>query len=122
DPATFALKEYPLPSPEARGRRIAITSDDAVWYVDYARGHLARLDPATGKVREWETPGGQGSRPYAMAADDRDRLWFVETGVQPNRLVGFDPAAERFFSVTPIESGGGTVRHMVFHRPGREIW
>src|ERR1041385_7786772 len=54
--------------------------------------------------------------PYAMAVDDRDRLWVVETGPQPNRLVGFDPASQKFFSQTPIaESGGVTVRHMVYH-------
>ncbi|MER3423929.1 MAG: lyase, partial [Nitrospiraceae bacterium] len=62
------------------------------------------------------------ARPYGMTVDDRDRLWFVETGPQPNRLVGFDPAASDFFSVTEIKSGGGAVRNMVFYRPAREIW
>ena len=53
----------------------------------------------------------------------QDRIWLVETGVQPNRLVGFDPKNSSWFSVTPIsKSGGGTVRHMVFHRPTRTIW
>jgi virginiamycin B lyase len=88
DPATFAVKEFVLPDRRARGRRIAVTSDDMVWYVD-----------------------------------DKDRLWTVETGVQPNRLVGYDPKSREFFSITPIaKSGGGTVRHMVFHKPGNEIW
>lgn len=57
-----------------------------------------------------------------MTVDDRDRLWFVETGPDPNRLVGFDPEAGSFFSLTEIPSGGGTVRHMVFHGPTRTIW
>jgi virginiamycin B lyase len=57
-----------------------------------------------------------------MTVDDADRLWAVETGPQPNRLVGFDPKTEQFFGSTPIPSGGSTVRHMVFHRPTREIW
>ena len=123
DPRTMALKEYPLPDARARGRRIAVTSDDMIWYVDYARGFLGRLEPASGKVQEWAMPGGASSLPYAMTSDDRDQLWFVETGVQPNRLVGFDPKSSNFFSITPIaESGGGTVRHMIFHRPTREIW
>ena len=121
DPATMQIKEYPLPN-GARSRRIAVTSDRAVWYVDYARGFLGRLNPETGQVREWQMPGGARSQPYAMAADDRDRLWLVETGSQPNRLVGFDPKSEQFFSVTEIKSGGGAVRHMVFHKPSRAIW
>lgn len=123
DPGTMALREYTLPDPRTRDRRIAITSDDKIWYVDYTRGYLGRLDPATGAVREWAAPSAAQSLPYAMTVDDRDRLWFVETGPQPNRLVGFDPRAEHFFSVTPIvKSGGGTVRHMIFHRPTHSIW
>lgn len=79
-------------------------------------------DPATGAVQEWRTPGGEGSRPYAMTVDDRDRLWFVETGADPNQFVGFDPATEEFFSVTPVPSGGGTVRHMVFDPQTNSVW
>lgn len=123
DPATFQVKEYVLPDTRARSRRIAVTSDDMVWYVDYTRGQLARLDPATGQVTEVALPSGNASLPYAMAVDDKDRLWTVETGVQPNRMVGYDPKSREFFSITPIaQSGAGTVRHMVFHKPTREIW
>ena len=64
----------------------------------------------------------KGSLPYAMTSDDGGRLWFVETGAQPNRLVGFDPKTEKFFSVTPIPSGGGTIRYMVFDSKTRMIW
>lgn len=122
DPGVFDLDELELPRAEARPRRLSLTSDGAVWYVDYAAGWLGRIDPATREVREWRAPGAEGARPYAMASDDRDRLWFVETGPAPNRLVGFDPATEEFFSVTPIPSGGGAVRHMVFHPPERVLW
>ena len=122
DPATMRLRELPLPDAKARPRRIAITSDDMVWYVDYMRGYLGRLDPRTGKVQEWQNPGGAASLPYAMTVDDQDRLWFVETGKQPNRLVGFDPKAGAFIGVTEIGSGGGTVRHMTFDRASGQIW
>ena len=118
----MTLTEHELPSSDARPRRIAITSDDMIWYVDYARGYLGRLDPSTGQVKEWANPGGSQSRPYAMTADDRDRLWFFETNPGVNRLVGFDPEREVFFSVTELESGGGTVRHMVFDPEKQEIW
>lgn len=67
-------------------------------------------------------PGGPDSRPYAMAVDAQDRIWAVETGVQPNRFVGFDPKSETFFGTTEVPSGGGTVRHMVFHAPTNTIW
>jgi virginiamycin B lyase len=122
DPATMQITEIDLPRAAARSRRIAMTSDGKVWYVDYAGGQLGRYDPSTRQFKEWAMPGGERSRPYAMAVDDRDMLWFVETGAQPNRFVGFDPKTEQFFGITPIPSGGGVVRHMAFHRPTREIW
>lgn len=122
DPASMNLVEHTLPSEDTRARRLDVTSDGAVWYVDYARGTLGRFDPASGAVEEWPTPGGAGSRPYAMAIDDEDRVWFVETGSDRNRLVGFDTTTGTFTSVTPIPSGGGTVRHMVYHAPTGSLW
>lgn len=122
DPATLKLTEYPLPDERSRTRRIAITSDDRIWYVDYARGYLGRFDPGTRQFKEWALPGGTSALPYAMAVDNKDRLWAVETGSQPNRLVGFDPGTEKFFGITPIQSGAGTVRHMVFEERGGQIW
>lgn len=122
DPATMELREIHLPREGARPRRIGLTSDGTVWYVDYAEGRLGAYDPADGSVREWIAPAGEEARPYAMTIDDRDRIWFVETGPEPNRFVGFDPATESFFGVTPVPSGGGTVRHMVFDPESRSIW
>jgi virginiamycin B lyase len=122
DPKTMTLREIALPRAEARTRRIAVTPDDMVWYVDHEVGYLGRMDPKTGEVEEWASPGGTESRPYAMTIDDQARIWYVETGVSPNQLVGFDPNTEKFFSVTPVPSGGGAVRHMVFHAPTNTIW
>jgi virginiamycin B lyase len=126
DPEFMTLRTFDLPDERARGRRIAVTDDDMVWYVDYARGFLSRFDPATGKVTEHALPSGADSRPYAMTSDDQGRLWTVETGVHPNRLVGFDPKTNAFFSITPIKSltpdGRNTVRHMVYDQATRSIW
>ncbi len=121
DPETMAMKTFELPE-GARPRRLVITSDDRVWYTDYRRGYLGLLDPATGEVTEWENPSGQDSRPYGMAVDADDRVWFVETGIRPNKFVGFDPATSAFFSVTEIESGGGSVRHMYYDESTNTIW
>jgi len=123
DRATMRITEHPLPNAGTHPRRIALTSDDVVWYTDYTRGMLGRFDPRTGATREWLTPAGRASLPYALGVDDRDRLWVAETGVQPNRIAGFDSKTSSWFSVTPIsKSGGGTVRHMSFNRPTRTMW
>ena len=60
-PWRFQEIKWPRPDTGARPRRIAITSDDIGWYTDFARGYLGRLDPKTGGVREWPSPGGERS-------------------------------------------------------------
>ena len=122
DPASMALRLYPLPSPKSRPRRIAITSDGIISFGDYTEGSIGRLDPKTGAVKAYLAPGGRGSLPYAMTSDGSDRLWIVETGTQPNRLVGFDPKTEKFLDPVAIPSGGGTVRSMVFDPKTNVIW
>ncbi|MDQ2664814.1 MAG: hypothetical protein M3Z05_02285 [Gemmatimonadota bacterium] len=58
-------------------RRIAITPDDVIWYGDYTRGFLGRLDPLSGKTEEFALPAGDGSLPYGMTVDDRRRIWLA---------------------------------------------
>jgi virginiamycin B lyase len=124
DPKTMEYKEYALADDRTRARRLALTSDDAIWYGDY-RGYLGRLDPKTGAVQEWALPSGPAAQPYAMTSDDKDRVWVVETGVNPNRLVGFDTKSKTWVANIPIPSHGAernAVRHMTYNRATREIW
>lgn len=116
------LHEVTLPREGARPRRLDMTDDGMVWYVDYAEGFLGRLNTDSEQIQEWPVPGGPDARPYAMALDDQDRPWFVETGASPNRLIGFDPQTESFSEPAAIPSGGGTVRHMVFDPEARALW
>jgi virginiamycin B lyase len=122
DPRSFELKTYTLPNERSRPRRIAVTPDGMVWWGDYSLGKTGRLDPRTGQIKEWDNPGGGLSLPYAFNSDDQGRLWFVETGSQPNRLVGFDPRTEKFIGMTTVPGGGGTVRHMFFDKVTGDLW
>lgn len=122
DPETMDLREIELPDENARPRRLAQTSDGLIWYGDYARGYIGMYNPEDGSFEEWKMPSGEQSRPYAVTVDTQDRIWLVETGVSPNMFVGFDTQTKEFVSETEIESGGGTVRHMVFHEPTNSIW
>ncbi len=116
------LREITLPRDDARPRRLAITDDGLLWYVDYARGYLGRMDTGSGDIEEWPVPGGTDAYPYAMALDDKGRPWFVETGPRPNRLIGFDTGSESFSEPAAVPSGGGTVRHMVFDSETGSLW
>lgn len=122
NPVTLMLQEIDLPDKRMRPRRLAITSYDRIWFVDYVTGNLGRYNPESGSFTIRQAPGGEHAMPYAMAVDDRDQLWFVETGLNPNRLVSFDPWTKEFSSITDIPSGGGSVRNMYFHPVSREIW
>jgi len=117
DPQTMAIREYPLPD-GARPRRLALAADGSVYYSDYARGFLGRLDLTAGKVEEWASPGGPSSRPYGIAVVPDGSVWYSESGVTPNTLVRFDPRTQQF-ATSPIPSGGGVVRNMVSTPDGR---
>jgi virginiamycin B lyase len=110
NPDTVEITEYLLPE-NARPRRLAIVGP-AIYYSDFARGHIGRLDPKTRRVEEWPLPGGMASKPYGMAATPDGTVWYSESGVKPNTIVRFDPRQGGFAS-WPIPSGGGVVRNMV---------
>jgi virginiamycin B lyase len=119
DPATFTARNITVPRETARTRRIALTSGDVVWYVDYAGGYLGRIQPGSNEIKEWLTPGGAQSQPYALVADDQDRVWFAECARGATFLVGFDAKTEKFTHRTPVSS---CIRHMFYHKPTRTIW
>jgi virginiamycin B lyase len=121
DPRTMTIREYTLPDSGARPRRLALARDGTVYYTDYARGYLGHFDPSAGKlVKEWKSPGGSESRPYGIAIMDDGKIWYSESGVNPNTLVQFDPKSE-VFSMKAIPSGGGVVRNMVA-TPDRRLY
>jgi len=115
----MAIKEWTLPNPGARPRRIAITSDDVIYYADFARGYLGRLDPKTGATKEWLSPSGPASQPYGITVVD-GAIWYNESAVKPNTLVRFDPKTEKF-QTWAIPAGGGVVRNMMTTRDGNIV-
>ncbi|CAN5894783.1 hypothetical protein BH23GEM9_BH23GEM9_33400 [soil metagenome] len=118
DPASFTHREIATPREAARTRRIVLDSSDRVWYTDFDGGMIGRLDPVTGAAKEWASPGGEGSQPYAMVVDAQDRIWYSECARNAAHLVGFDPNTEQF-QRTAVSS---CIRHMVLHEPTRSIW
>jgi virginiamycin B lyase len=118
DPETLEVTKFEEATTDSRSRRISVTMDGMVWYVDQPRGFIGRIDPGSGEVREWATPGGSESAPYALTKDGQDRLWFSETGPE-KRLIGFDPRSEDFFSVNEVS---GTIRHMMYNEETGAMW
>ncbi len=109
DPATMEVKEYTLPNAASRPRRIAITGDE-VWYADFSRGFLGRLNLATGEHKEWLSPSGPNSQPYGIVFA-KGAIWYNESFAKPNTIVRFDPKTEKVQSWV-IPGGGDIVRKM----------
>jgi len=122
DAEAMSITEIAIPDADARPRRIGVTADNRVWYADYARGRLGRFDPARGDFAEWRMPGGDDSQPFGMVVDRNDRIWIVETGSIPNRLVEFDTATGSFLTETAIPSSAESVSHLYYHEPAGEVW
>jgi len=122
NPHTMTLDIMKTPTEESLIRRIGMTSDGRIWWGDNAMGHLGVYDPDTGAMQQWATPGGESAGIYALAVDAEDRVWYFETGLQPNRFVGFDSQTEQFISLDEVPSGGLTIRHMVFDKATNAIW
>ncbi|HEY1956067.1 MAG TPA: hypothetical protein VGH28_10645 [Polyangiaceae bacterium] len=116
DPHTMDVREFPLPQ-AARPRRVAVAPDGSLYFTDFARGKIGRLDTATGVVAEWSSPSGPRSQPYGLAITDDGDVWFAETGVQPSRLVRFEPRTKQF-GMRAIP-GGGVIRNMAATPEGR---
>ncbi|HEU4922693.1 MAG TPA: hypothetical protein VFT23_06445 [Burkholderiales bacterium] len=89
---------------------MAYGADGSIYYTDYPRGMLGRLDPQSGKVTEWPSPGGPKSEPYGIVFA-KGVIWYSESGTRPNTIVRFDPKAETF-QTWAIPSGGYIVRKM----------
>jgi virginiamycin B lyase len=117
DPKTMQITEYLLEK-SARPRRLAIASDDRVYFTDYEGGNLGRLDPASGAVKMWPSPGGSKAAPYGIVITPDGMVWYSESGVTPNTLIRFNPKTGEF-ARAQIPSGGGTVRNMAATSDGR---
>ncbi|MBC53877.1 MAG: cytochrome C [Gammaproteobacteria bacterium] len=110
DPDSMDVRYYEVPDERTRIRRLDLDSAGNVWFVNSTMGKIGRLDPATGDITQWDSPSGPDSHPYSMAVID-DVIWYNESGMRPDALVRFDPAAERFQSWA-IPSGVGIIRHV----------
>ena len=110
------LRYYGSSNTTTKISRVTITSDDMVWYTDYSRGYLGRLNPKTGEVKEWQSPSGPKSAPYGIS-NIKGVLWYSESEASPNTVVRFDPKTEKFQSWA-IPGGGNIVRNTDVTRQG----
>lgn len=120
--SSLVVIEHEVPHADSHIRRLDLAPDGMARDVNTGRGRLGQYDPATREVREWPSPSGVHSHPYAIAWFD-GAVWYNESGQRPDMLVRYEPESETFKS-WPVPSGGihaGIVRHMRVTRDGNAL-
>lgn len=97
----FAAYMIPTKNPGAYGMDVA--GDGRVWFVEREAYKVGRLDPATGKMDEFKTPGKDV--PRRMGTDWEGNLWvgFHETG----KLTKVDQKTGKMTFYEPPTKGSG---------------
>ena len=76
DPESLAVKRYPLPESAGYANLNTATFDHrgALWFTGQS-GIYGRVDPKTGTVRVFRSPGGPG--PYGIATTPGGAVWYA---------------------------------------------
>ena len=96
---------------------IDVAGDGRVWFVEREANKIGRLDPATGKIDEFKTPGVDV--PRRMGADWEGNIWigFHETG----KLVKFDQKTAQMTIYQPPTENNGAY-HVVADAKHKVLW
>jgi virginiamycin B lyase len=99
------------------GYGIDVAGDGSVWFAEREANKIGRLDPATGKIQEYPTPGED--IPRRMGADWDGNLWigFHETG----KLVKIDHKTHAMTFYEPPTKNSGAY-HPVADFKRQVIW
>ena len=91
------ITEYDLPRPNAEPHDVSPGKTGMIWYQDFAEGILGRLNPATGKIKEWTDSLTKPGYPSAFQCLEWDRQGNIWTGRHDwNGLARFDLKTEQF--------------------------
>jgi virginiamycin B lyase len=91
------VTEYDLPRPTTEPHDVIVDEHGMVWYSDFGEQYFGRLDPQTGKVREWPVPELKPGYPTGMLdlEEDKDGQFWLGMMFQ-GALARFDPKTEKF--------------------------
>lgn len=119
NPKGGVITEFAPPETNVHPRRL-VAVGDAIYFTDSAGGRLGRLTLADKKFQMWDSPSGNNSEPYGIAADMTGKIWYEESAEKANKLVRFDPATQAF-KVYPMPAENSSVRNIARDARGR-LW
>src|SRR6266513_4446267 len=74
--APVSIREFDLPTPDARPHDPAVAPDGSLWFTEQKANKLGRLDPKSGRIREYPLPTAD-SGPHGLIADREGNIWFT---------------------------------------------
>jgi virginiamycin B lyase len=77
----------------------------------FQAGKVARFDPDTKTLKEYDAPGGPRGLPYSVEVDSTGHVWFNQFDAGLNDLVELDPATGKTTSYR-IPTGPALVRKL----------
>jgi streptogramin lyase len=93
DPKTGKIDRYRIPTEGGGAHSVWPDSKGNFWYTHFAAaGKIARFDPRTQQVREWEV--SKGFSGYGIVVDKQDRVWAV--GLNTPAIFGYDPKSDKW--------------------------
>lgn len=88
DPRTGNVTDYKLPDASAKDPHTLIFDRDGIlWFTVQQGNMIGRIDPKNGEIRLVQSPTPK-SRPYGMAVNSRNVVFFVEFGA--NKVASID--------------------------------
>jgi virginiamycin B lyase len=73
--AKISIKEWLVPTPGSRPHDPMAAADGSIWYTGQFANVLGRLDPQSGKIKEYRLPDKSG--PHGLAADKDGNIWYT---------------------------------------------
>jgi virginiamycin B lyase len=92
------ITEYELPRSGSMPHDVAVDREGVVWYTDFRSPHIGKLDPGSGKVKEWMLPLLKPGLPQwslAVELDTEGNPW-IPRFYQGCAATQFDARTEKF--------------------------
>lgn len=127
-PATkVIITEYDLPGDLSLPHDAVVGHDGYIWYDDFQRALIGRLDPRTGQTKEWKLPILRPGSPEGLLTIkvDKDGNAWIPRFFQGCTLVKMDTKTEQFSDWTvPAKFNGPESRcgHVALGAPDGTIW
>jgi len=96
--ATHAIiTEYDLPRPTIEPHDVILDEHGDVWFTDFGEQFIGKMDPKTGKLKEFPVPELKPGYPVGLLDIEEDKAGDFWVGMMfQGALAKFDPKAEKF--------------------------